>query len=502
MTSASSPPPALAGLGSGAHQGRGEGAAPTEPPGTAMQVSPPTPTPAAIPVPIPLGEVFALAAEFERAGRLPESGRLLAHARAAAPDQPDVLHLAGIVAFREKRPQEALALMERAIQLGTDTALYLRNICEVYRTLGRLDDALAAATRAATLAPNDPMALHNLAIIHYERLDPDAAIDCARRALKLDPTMPGAHFELAEALLLKGQLQEGWHEYEWRYRIAGAAPLMPATDKPQWDGTPLPHATLLLIADQGFGDVIQFARYIAWAAQRCPNIAIACSAEVAPLLTQMHPTARIFQRWEDCPPYAAFCPLSGLPRLHGTRVETIPAPIPYLHADPARTATWRTRLDGLVPAGYRRIGIVWAGRPTHNNDRNRSAGLPAFAALANLPRTALISLQKGDAAAQSGNYFGRAPLVNLGAEIQDYGDTMAIMATLDLMVTVDTSVAHLAGAMGRPIWVLLPRAPDWRWLMDREDTPWYPTMRLFRQDPDRDWRKVMSRIAEAARTAK
>ncbi len=385
--------------------------------------------------------------------------------------------------------------MERAIRIGGDPALYLRNICEVYRTLGRLDDALAAGRRAAELAPTDPMALHNLAIIHYERLEPDAAIDCARRALALDPTMPGAHFELAEALLLKGELAQGWEEYEWRYRIAGAAALMPPTDKHQWDGTPLPNDTLLLIADQGFGDVIQFARYIAWAAARAPAIAIASSPEVAPLLAQIAPHARIFQRWEECPPWAVFCPLSGLPRLHGTSVDTIPAPIPYLRADPDRTAAWRTRLDGLVPAEYRRIGIVWAGRPTHNNDRNRSAPLAAFTPLAALPRTALISLQKGDAAAQAGNWFGRAPLFNLGAEIQDYADTMAIMQGLDLMVTVDTSVAHLAGAMGRPIWVMLPRAPDWRWLMDRTDTPWYPTMRLYRQDPDRDWRTVLTRIA-------
>lgn len=464
-----------------------------------MEPGAPTPAPAAIPVPVPLGEVFSLAAEFERAGRLPDAARLLAHARAAAPDQPDVLHLSGIVAFREKRPQEALALMERAIAIGGDPALYLRNICEVYRTLGRLDDALAAGRRAAELAPTDPMALHNLAIIHYERLEPDDAIACARRALALDPTMPGAHFELAEALLLKGELAQGWEEYEWRYRIAGAAALMPPTDKHQWDGAPMPGDTLLLVADQGFGDVIQFARYIGWAMERCPSIAIASSPEVAPLLAQIAPQARIFQRWEDCPPWAVFCPLSGLPRLHGTRVENIPAPVPYLRADPERVATWRARLDGLVPADYRRIGIVWAGRPTHNNDRNRSAGLAAFAPLAALPRTALVSLQKGDAAAQAGSYFGRAPLVNLGAEIQDYGDTMAIMQGLDLMVTVDTSVAHLAGAMGRPIWVMLPRAPDWRWLMDRSDTPWYPTMRLYRQEPDRDWRAVLARIARELR---
>jgi len=466
-----------------------------------MHTQPPKASPAAIPVPVPLGEVFAIAAEFERNGRLPEASRLLAHARTAAPDQADVLHLSGIVAFREKKPDEALKLMERAIELGTDTALYLRNICEIYRYQGRLDEALAAGQRASAMAPNDPMALHNLAIIHYERLETDAAIDCARRALVLDSTMPGAHFELAEALLLKGEMEEGWERYEWRYRIAGAAPLMPPTDKSQWDGRSLPNDTLLLIADQGFGDVIQFARYIPWAAQFARHVAVAGSAEVAPLVRQIFPQATIFQRWEDCPTYAMFCPLSGLPRLHRTRVDTIPAPIPYLRADPTRVAQWRARIENLTPAGYRRIGIVWAGRPTHNNDRNRSVPLTTFNPLANLPRTALVSLQKGDASAQAGNYFGRAPLINLGAEIQDYADTMAIMESLDLMVTVDTSVAHLAGALGKPIWVMTPRAPDWRWLLDRTDTPWYPSMRLFRQKEHRNWKPVMAEIATAAREA-
>ena len=454
---------------------------------------------AGIVVPVPLAEVFAIAAEFERGGRVEEADRLIRHALAAAPEQADVLHLAGIVAFRQKRAAEALELMERAIARGGEVALYSRNICEIYRTMGRLDDALTAGLRAAGLAPGDAMALHNLAIIHYERLEVEESLDCARRALAIDATMPGAHFELAEALLLKGEMAEGWEEYEWRYRIAGAPQLMPPTDKPQWDGVAVPDDTLLLIADQGFGDVIQFARYIPWVRERAPHIAIAGSAEVAPLLRQIAPGVQIFQNWNECPAWSVFCPLSGLPRLHGTTVETIPAPVPYLRADPGRVGQWRTRLDRLVPAGYRRIAIAWAGRPTHNNDRNRSTPLVSFMPLASLPNTALVSIQKGDAAAQTGGFFGRAPLINLGAEIQDYEDTMAILDCVDLLVSVDTSVVHLAGALGRPAWVLLPRAPDWRWLMDRTDSPWYPTLRLFRQDGNRKYRPIIEQAAAAAR---
>jgi len=270
---------------------------------------------------------------------------------------------------------------------------------------------------------------------------------------------------------------------------------MPPTDRPQWDGTPLSDRALLLIADQGFGDVIQFARYIPWAAQRCPDIVLACSAEVRDLLRQIAPAARQFIQWQDAPDYAAFCALSGLPRLAGTRVDNMPAPVPYLRADPERTARWAERLDGLVPRGFRRVGVIWAGRPSHNNDRNRSALLADFLPLANVSGVALLALQKGPRTDQAGAYYGRAPLINIGAEIDDYADTMAILDNLDLLVTVDTSVAHLAGAMGRPVWIMLPRAPDWRWLLDRDDTPWYPTARLFRQKNARRWDDVVHAIA-------
>ncbi len=464
-----------------------------------MEPVPPPRASLATSVPVPLEEVFTIAADYERSGKLAEADRLLGYILTVAPLQADSLHLAGIVAFRLGRHAEALERMELAIRHGVDTPLYLRNICEVYRTLGRLDEALATARRAVELSPSDPLCLHNLAIIHYERLEIDESIACAEQALAMNPTLPGAHFELAEALLLKGEMARGWDEYEWRFQIAGAAPLMPPTDKPQWDGTPFDDATLLLIADQGFGDVIQFCRYIPWVAERCPNLAIACAPEVGSLLRQLHPTLRTFVKWEDCPPYRAFAALSGLPRLHGTRLHNVPAPVPYLRADLARTKHWKDRLDRLAPPTYRRIGVVWAGRPTHNNDRRRSTTLAAFAPIAALPRVALVSLQKGPSADQAGRYYGRAPLINIGAEIKDYDDTMALLECLDVVVTVDTSVGHLTAAMGKPAWIMLATAPDWRWLLDRADSPWYPTVRLFRQSVAGQWGDVMSCVAGALR---
>jgi hypothetical protein len=197
--------------------------------------------------------------------------------------------------------------------------------------------------------------------------------------------------------------------------------------------------------------------------------------------------------------YAAFCAISDLPRLHGTNLGNMPAPVPYLQADPQRIARWKARLDGLVPSGFRRVGVVWAGRATHNNDRNRSARLSDFLPIAEAPQVAMLALQKGPKFRQAGAWFGRAPLFNVGAEIADFADTMAILQNLDLLVSVDTAIAHLAGAMGRPVWVMLPYVPDWRWLLDREDTPWYPSVRLFRQTAARRWDEVARRITERMR---
>ncbi len=442
-----------------------------------------------------LDRLLALATEHEQAGRLDLAESSLDLILAEAPDRPGAVHLRGIVAFRQGDIAQSVRLMERSIALAPDMALFYRNICEVYRTLGRLDEALVAGRRAAALAPGDPHCYHNLSVLHYHRLELDDAIAAAEQAVALDPNFAGAHFGIAEASLLRGDFARGWHEYEWRFRLASAPSLMPATDRPQWDGTALPDGRLLLIADQGYGDVIQFARYIPWAARRVGDIAIACSVELQPVVAQLPGLGLIFDHWERRPEFAAYIPLSGLPRLAGTELATIPAAIPYLRASEPKRTAWAERLAALAPVGQRRIGIAWAGRATHHNDRNRSVSLAHFAPLSDIPGVSLMSLQKGPMQAQIGSYWERAPLFNLGPEIRDFADTMAIIDRLDLVVTVDTSIAHLAGAMGKPVWVMLPYAPDWRWLLDRDDSPWYPTARLFRQAADRSWEPVVARIA-------
>lgn len=449
------------------------------------------------PAPDPAAEALKLAAEHEQAGRLDEADATLDALLADRPEHAEAIHFKGVVAVRRGHTEDGARLMERSVAIGPVRAYYLRNLCEVYRTLGRYDEALACGRRGAQGDPADPICHANLSVLHYERGEPAEAIAAAERALAINDNLPGAHFGLAEALLLRGEMERGWEEYEWRFRMPGVPPLMPRDDIPQWDGKPLKSGRLLLIADQGFGDGIQFGRYIPWAAQRVPELVLACSRELQPLLGQLDGVATLFDRWEAAPECAAFLPLSGLPRVHGTRLDTVPADIPYLRADPALAARWKARVDALAAPGHRRIGLVWAGRPTHKNDRNRSVALTALTALTDLPGVTFVGLQKGPGQAQVGGYFGRAPIINLGPEIEDFADSMAVIDGLEQVVTVDTAIGHLAGAMGKPVSIMLPFAPDWRWLEARADTPWYPSVRLFRPTTPRDWPAVTRAVADA-----
>jgi tetratricopeptide (TPR) repeat protein len=463
-----------------------------------VMVSPIRPAARPVPsIPLPAADVFDIIGEYIEAGRLDRAERLLGHVLAAVPDMGDALHLKGLIAARRKRSADAAALMERALAQGARKPAQLRNLSEVYRVLGRLDQALTLARQSIAGDPADPLGPFNLAMIHYDRLEIGPCLAAARHSLALRANLPQSHMKLAQAHLLAGEMEPGWAEYEWRYQIPGAQALMPATDRPQWDGRPLPDQTLLLIGDQGFGDVVMFMRYIPWALTLCPNIAVACSAEMQPLLARTYPQVRTFTKWDETPPYAAYCPLSGLPMRHGTRLDTVPNDGPYIAAEPERQALWAERLAARIPAGLKRIGIAWAGRPTHNNDYNRSVALSVLAPLAAVPGVAFVSLQKGDGAAQAAQWPGPAPLVDFGAQLDTFDDTMAIIAGLDLLVTVDTAIGHFAGAMGVPAWIMLPYAPDWRWLMERTDTPWYDSLRLFRPPAIRRWDVVVADVTKA-----
>ena len=451
---------------------------------------------------LPTGELLAVVREYLEAVRYDAAERLLGHVLECDPRQPEGLHLAGYVAFKRGRTEQAAALMEQGLAAGASAPRQLCNLAEVYRLLGRIDDGLALVRRAAAQTPTDPVCHFNAAMLHYEAQDTGSCIRAARRAIALKPNMPEAHMRLGQTLLLTGDYPAGWAEYEWRYQIGGAQPLMPAAfvaqgAKPQWDGGPLGAGRrLLLVADQGFGDVIMFARYLPWAMARAAEVVVACSSEVVGLVARNFPGATYHSRWDDIGEFDCYCPFSGLPRLAGTTVADVRGGPAYVAADPARSAATRSWLDGVAPDRKFTVGIGWAGRPTHNNDRNRTIALSVLAPLAEVPGVTFVSMQKGPGAAQAANWPGPAPLIDAQGRLETFEDTAALIEHLDLVVAVDTSVVHLAGAMGRTTWVLMPFAPDWRWLAGRMDTPWYDELTLYRQADAGDWEPVVERMAE------
>jgi hypothetical protein len=261
-----------------------------------------------------------------------------------------------------------------------------------------------------------------------------------------------------------------------------------------WDGRPLEGKTLLLHAEQGLGDTIQFLRYAALARQRGARVVVGCPKPLLPIVRTCRFIDQLVDEITPAMDFDVHCPLMSVPGLLKTTLENIPADVPYLFAAPDLVKQWRESLGGLE--GFK-IGIVWRGGPAHPNDRARSIPLSCFEPLAALPGVRLFSLQKGTGAEQLQDMAGRFPITEVGSRLEDFMDTAAVLANLDLLITCDTAIAHLAGALGVPVWVGLPLVPDWRWLLDRGDSPWYPTMRLFRQKEPGDWAGVFEQISSA-----
>jgi hypothetical protein len=291
--------------------------------------------------------------------------------------------------------------------------------------------------------------------------------------------------------LLMGDFTRGWPAYEWRVRAT--APYAEQLAQPLWSGEQsLSHRTLLLYGEQGLGDIIQFCRYVPMVAGRAGRVVLEVPSALKALLGHFAGEVEVIAAGEARPPFDLHCSLLSLPRVFATTIATMPADVPYLSVPDASLEKWRARLPN---SGLRRIGIVWAGNPKHKNDRNRSIPLREMLPLLAQPDATFFSLQK-DLRAEDADVLRSEPsLVQLAEGMDSFADTAAIISLLDLVISVDTSVVHLAGALGKPVWVLLPRAPDWRWMLDRDDSPWYPTARLFRQTRWRDWSNVIGRVA-------
>jgi Flp pilus assembly protein TadD len=427
------------------------------------------------------------------------------------------------------RSEQAERLLYRALALEPASAEIHNNLGNVLRSAGRLEGAIEAYRSAIALAPGLAEAHFNLGLAILQRgdaagarqcfraalqsrpafadaqlnlgflLEEDGdnagAIACYRSAIALEPELVEAHVNLGMQLLLAGRLPEGWREYEWRLRYPEYSGADLAAAAPRWDGAALDGRTILLDAEQGFGDAIQFLRYAPLVAERGARVLVRCAPEFAVLAASAPGVAAIATRGSPLPPFDVYCPLPSLPLVFGTSLDSIPAHVPYLRADPALAERWKRRLAGGA-AGCR-VGLVWASQSKHRTAPDKSLALAALAPLAAVPDLRFYSLQKREAARQAERPPAGMQIEDLGEELRDFADTAAVIANLDLVVSVDTAVAHLAGALGRPAWTLLKFAPDWRWLLARDDSPWYPTMRLFRQQKPADWNPTIEEVAVA-----
>lgn len=435
--------------------------------------------------------LFLLGNILQKLGRSPEA---LVHLERAAQLQPTsarILNSLGFVHQSLKNHARAVDYYDQAIRLGlvsADTYYSLGNAC--YQ-LGEVERAASLFQKAVELQPRDVASWRNLGKCLYESNRLKESIQAYDQALLMDPHSDPARFGRALSLLAAGRLTEGFGEYN-QSRLHDLQSHPPA--QPRWHGEPIPGRTLLLHAEQGFGDEIQYVRFLPQLRERVAQLILQCRPELKTLFTRCVGADMVIAHGEPLPPFDYVSSLPSLPGILGVTLATIPNQVPYLKL-PATAGQLPS-----APGDPLKVGIVWAGNPTHHNDAARSIPLEEFAPIL-IPGIAFYSLQAA-VPLRDETYFRSLPnLLDLPGRLGSFLETAAIIMELDLVIAVDTAVAHLAGALGKPVWTLLPLVPDWRWLLDREDTPWYPTMRLFRQKNRGQWQPVIARVAAELRQA-
>jgi tetratricopeptide (TPR) repeat protein len=415
-------------------------------------------------------------------------------ALAADPDHAEALHGRGNALYRLKRLDAALANYDRFLALRPNDLDVLNNRGGALAGLGRLDEAFESYDRAFAIDPGVPEISINKGHICADQHKFAEALSCYAAAAALPTLRPEAEFCASLVRLRLGQFARGWGDYEWRWQQASWAAQRRDFVAPLWLGKePLAGRTILLHAEQGFGDTLQFVRYAKLVADIGATVLLEVQAPLKALLSGIAGIAQIFARGQPLPRFDLHCPLMSLPLAFGTALDTIPADIPYIRAPADRLAQWRARLG--APRTLR-VGIVWAGSAVHKNNHNRSIAFDRFRALLSAPDIEFVSLQNELDAAEAAALGRQANVMPLGGELRDFADTAAVVSLLDLVVSADTAMVHLAGALGRPVWALLPFSPDFRWLLGREDSPWYPTARLFRQPRFGDWQSVLTRVKD------
>ncbi len=439
-------------------------------------------------------EIFQQARRQQTLGNLAEAVRLYQQVVRHDARRAEAWHQLGCLAFHINQHEVAFENFRRAILLDGQQARYHHNMGACCRALSKLPEAQASYEQAVRLDPEFHIARVHLCFTRFARGLRDEAERCSVDTLRRERRSAEAHWACGSLLLFRGDFANGWPEHEWRWKIAsGSNPA--ALERPRWDGRPLAGQTVLMVAEQGLGDTLQFARYAPLVAARGGDPVLAVQRSLLPLLGEADLCAcATDDRRADAGDLQAA--MFSLPAVLGTTLDSVPADIPYLRANPRLVTQWAERLGGLRGV---RVGIHWQGNPAFNFDRTRSIPLSEFAAVARVPGVNLVSLQKGAGREQLSGLAGSFPVLDLSDELDvsagPFMDTAAVMKNLDLVVTSDTATAHLAGALGVPVWVALSAMPDWRWMVDRQDSPWYPTMRLFRQSRLGEWSDVFARIA-------
>jgi tetratricopeptide (TPR) repeat protein len=411
-----------------------------------------------------------------------------------APNSFDTYNNLGTCLVELRRMPDALDMFQKALQINADFAEAHNNLGACLLQMSRPAEAMEEFLAALRLKPDNSEARTNIGAALLDQNRVAEAIASFRQTIALDPNFANAHYDLALALLMDGQLAEGWEEHEWRWRSRQFREPRHTFNRPQWDGSDLRGKALFVHAEQGFGDTIQFIRYVPLLAERGANVILLVPRELCELAKSVGGDATLVADGM-VPPHDFHCSLMTVPRFFTPDIASIPAEIPYLRPDAAKVARWKSlvapREQGL------RVGVVWAGRPDHMNEHNRSMPLDRLRPLAAVSGAMFYSLQKRGVGAPPLNPPPGLNLIDLTEHLTDFSETASMIANLDLVISVDTAVAHLAGAIGKPVWVLLPFAPDWRWLLGREDSPWYPTARLFRQTKPRDWETIVAKLVDA-----
>ena len=415
------------------------------------------------------------------------------------PELPDAYNNLAILLKAADRLPAAIACLKRALLFAPNAAALHSNLGNMLWAALEFDEAMAVLQHALALDPGRHETYHNLGLLQFSLGNYRAAVECYDRALALRPGVRVIAWDRALALLASGDLAQGFAAYEVRFDIGDAIPNFDPTalsarslPLPLWNGEEIAGKTLYVYVEQGFGDTLHFCRLLPHITRRGARIVFDCQPELVGLLARLPGIAELRVQGGALPAADFHAPLLSLPHHLGLTLDTIPAHVPYLPLPAPTPDTLLERSAGTRLA----VGICWAGRPNHTNDHNRSLALEHFFAFCDLPGVMLYSLQMGDRAGDIAAQGATALVRDLAPRIRDFADTARFMLQLDLVITADTAVAHLAGALGRPTIVLLPFTPDWRWLGRREDSPWYPTLRLVRQPAPRDWKTVIGRVRD------